>query len=89
MLQFFTTHHDYGETVVYAPPAFVRHGARHRTSGDGALRNTEQANEVINPYEQESPAQNRPGTQDRKPVRKGGTPEPPGGPGGDPTVRAP
>ena len=40
-----------------------------RTTGDGVVRSIEQANEVINRYEQEAAGQDRPGGRDRKPVR--------------------
>ena len=50
-----------------------------RTSGDGVVRSIEQANEVINRYEQEAAGQGWPGMEDRKPLRTGG----------DPAVRAP
>ena len=50
-----------------------------RTTGDGVVRSIDQANEVINRYEQEAAAQDWPGTEGRKPVRTGG----------DPAVQAP
>ena len=39
-----------------------------RATGDGVVRSIEQANEVINRYEQEAAAQDRPGTEGHKPV---------------------
>ena len=40
-----------------------------RTTGDGVVRSIEQANEVINRYEQEAAGQDWPGGEGRKPVR--------------------
>ena len=40
-----------------------------RTTGDGVVRSIEQANEVINRYEQEAAGQDRPGGEGRKPAR--------------------
>ena len=45
-----------------------------RTTGDGVVRSIEQATEVINRYEQEAAARDRPGTRGRKPERTGGDP---------------
>ena len=45
-----------------------------RTTRAGVVRSIEQANEVINRYEQEAAALDRPGTEGRKPVRTGETP---------------
>ena len=42
-----------------------------RTTGDGVVRSIEQANEVINRYEQEAAGQDWPGGEGRKPVRTG------------------
>ena len=62
-----------------------------RTTGDGVVRSIEQANEVINRYEQEAGGQGWPDMEDRKPPRTGGAPavrvpqqpsERPPGPGG-------
>ena len=59
------------------------HGARERvllrTTGDGVVRSLEEANEVVNRYEQGAAGQARPGIGGRKPLRTGG----------DPGVRAP
>ena len=40
-----------------------------RTTGDGVVRSIEQANEVVNRYEQDAAARDRPGMESRKPVR--------------------
>ena len=45
-----------------------------RTTGDGVVRCIEQANEVVNRYEQDAAARDRPGTEGRKPVRTVGGP---------------
>ncbi|MYH27691.1 MAG: hypothetical protein F4137_02315 [Acidobacteria bacterium] len=50
-----------------------------RTRGDGVVRSIEQANEVINRYEQEAAAQDRRGAEGRELLRTGG----------DPAVQAP